>query len=410
MLLVLCCAVTGSDQTVCLCSYSLHDYRLQILQDAADSVLTPRWQTQTQAWTGISQRQLPFSFSLKFQAAHDTDFSQPSHVDNHEHQPELNSSLKSSADAATADTFSPDYIDADHAADVEYALRHMRSHEMSSSRDISDSNNRVAERDDNSAAAYSDAESSRTGSNASHDTGAPGHSDSAQRADMAVLSVSSGSSSSSNSSIDDMHAVQGHSQQQCLPTFSQPLALPTCSNQVAGDSSGSSGGATSAGQLSALPQSLTASARLLAMPTHSSKVAAACSGKPGSAYIVDAAEGHVLRPHNAAEGQVPHDAAAVAEGRVLRPHNAAAVAVGRHAAPMTTKKHVERAVGLVEPAKHATSVPSLDIMIKTGNVVRQSCLLSIPYCLPLGMPVLTTHITAYMSDAYMQRMQWMLYT
>ena len=334
-----CCAVLRPGLTVCLSAY-----RLQVLQEAADSVLTPRWQTQTQVQTGVSQRQPPFSSSLQFQAAHDADFCQPSHVDSHQNQPLLNSSLKSSADADIAEQLRPDSVDADHAADVEFALHYMRAHEMSSSRIVSDSDDRAANTDNHRAATYSDADDCRTGSLAPDGADAaeqPG-SASAHRNNMAVLSFSS---SSNNSSIDDMCAVQAGSQQQLLPAPAQPLAMPVNSkDKVPEDSSGSNRHVAYAGQSSSLQESWSASAQMPAMPANSSKVAGAHSSQPRFE--------------------------AVAEGRVLRPHNTADVAFGNHAAFMVGEKHVERAVGLVEPASHAPSVPSLDIMIKTGNVVR----------------------------------------
>lgn len=112
-------------------------------------------QTQVYAATDTiprSQQQLqqPFSSSLLFQAAHGTDFQQPSAEDTVCKRTE--SEMQAAAHAAATDKMLSDHSDAEHAADVEFAARFMRCHELDTSRKNDSSNVHAAESHSDTAA------------------------------------------------------------------------------------------------------------------------------------------------------------------------------------------------------------------------------------------------------------------
>lgn len=283
--------------------------RLQALQAAADSVLTPRWQTelgtrqvhqhpfrsslqyQAAQDTEVGIHQQPFSSSLQFQAAHDTDFHQQLDGDTL-HRSARPDTAVSPAHAATVDPVSHNQVnqvDAAHAADVEFAAIYMRNHEMDSSRHVDCSDFRGA------AASSSSGSSRMTQNKISPAVGNSQNGLESRMDSMAVHSVSSSSSNSTSSS--DIGAASAHHSH----GSSSPVA-------------------------------------------HSSR---------SDTHAADEARPATI-------------------GRVLGPRNAVDVAVRGSAATEAPSKHVshaERAVGLVEPTAYTGTAPSLDIMIKTGHVV-----------------------------------------
>lgn len=313
-------ALSSSQQPTAPFSFSQHPTAPFLSSQQPQQPLASDLQPQTDP---RQQPQQPFSSSLQFQAAHDTDF-QLAGGDRHQNlsMPVLPS--KPSSDAAAAD-ISSDQAAADHAADVKFAAGHMRSHEIGSSRSIS--NGKTAEQDAVAAvggAGTFDTEVQQLGTSQgdAHDCAeaGPGRA----RGDV-PLSVDS--SSSSSSSGDDSCLSQAELQQ----------------------------------------TSVADSAPAQGQSVRSSRQGDTCSADKPLGSPVAVTDGRVLKPHNFAD-------AAAAAG--VDTADGAQPRVAGHAVEASKKSagHAGRAVGLVGPTSPAHVASSLDVMIKTGHVVRSSCL------------------------------------